>query len=185
MAQLRPARFHSHAPQIWPGEDDVHGSAPRPRYGEFPREPGTTYVAYADDDEVRDVALMQISAIYMPGYAQLFAGRPAFEFKFAGADHWIYNGVAAPIEPDETAVLWWRRPIRTLRQMDDYTFPRDLDTAIRLFSATTREYACTGFVRAFDQAGGRAATGYVVVDVTQIGWSPDIRADLEDAFTKK
>ena len=184
MAQLRPARFHRHDPTYWPGEDDVHGSAPRPRYHKFGAEPGTTYVAFADHDSLRDTSLTRIAAVYMPFFQNLFAKRPAFQFKIVPGTHWIYNGVAADIVPMQTIILWWRRPISTLKKLDDYTFPWDLDTPMRFFTAGTHEYACAGMLRAFAQDQGRAATGYAVVDVKDVGWAPGIAADLRRAFDK-
>lgn len=157
---MRPSLYHEHDyTRAWPGEQDVHGRAPRPRYSEFDDEEGLVYVVYVEESVVD--AITRPNAIYNSDYGRL-VNRPHLQVKLAPKSHWIYGAV--PYEPSATTlVLWWRRPRQYARIHT--TWPFEEDGELTLFTEDQRALALRVRLTAYDQERGHAATGYAVVEV--------------------
>ena len=171
-------------------DDDVHGQAPGPRYGEFAsaKVPGRVYVAYRDAGVTNQ--LLDGNALYRDDLGRLTQSAH-YEFKLVERRHWIYGRV--PYTPNgrrTTVVLWYRRPRRYSRFNDSKEFPWQPTTSstttapantLVLFTQSGVLPALVVRVTAFNQQRGRSATGYVVGDIDTVFASPDVLADLERA----
>jgi hypothetical protein len=168
--------------RYYPGDDDVRGAAPRPRYSQFGNLGGPLFVAYFDPDDARtggdelsrDDTLL---AIYGHGdidtYASLLGKRPHYEFRTARADHYLRQSAPLAGARDGEVVgaqllMWFKRPIAVLRRTGDAaSFPWPLDAPMRFFGARTREYIFDGTLERYDLQPG-AATGYAFVRITAV-----------------
>jgi len=157
---MRPSRFHRHADDSqWPGEQDVHGRRPGPRYGDFGRSSTVEYVAYLDDDVT--FALSSPQAIYNERYGE-WRDRPHYEMRLVARRHWIYSAAPSLVNR-RSLVMWWRRP-RRYRHVNGGIFPFAVGQRLHLLTGAQRTPAFTVLVVGYDQQRGRAATGHMFVD---------------------
>lgn len=168
---MRPALYHEHDPEFWPGEQDAHGKRIGPRYGQFQRDaPGPTFFARLSASQLR--------------WPEENAW---FEFKVASPEHFVWYTAADGPPPTRTsvAVMWWRRPRQTTRvARAPYEFPWDLDARITLTDRPGSGSQVKAEVLLRTIGGGaqaKAATGYVICDVT---WLDESDAAVVRAFTE-